>query len=418
MRNSLKTRIGMVSESDNGLKPGLCLLPGLSLPSRYLQLIHVKDDGCWQWLGCTRSKKYKNRRYRYGTYCGKLAHRLMFQAVRGDIPADRDVDHICHNKLCVNPEHLQLLSHQKNCARRQKSGPSPDPNSQRSRNGFYARRALGTLALSALSIVLIPAARTSPEQALPSQMYKPWSANVHRKPAKPVRGINSPVKNPDSVNSNSLQLVKPTVNRGSENVGNVQSSASVNLVQDFKIDAPQAKQKLPNDSFHDADSDLSDGYARESEHISEISESGIARQCSGAWPDSAIKSQFSAELDWLLNPDKRAVDRTIELQADSPERAYERILSRIVQIEAHESNPHYRDDYRIAWHIVHICQSGEAVECTPAELAWYRVLGMHPAKVWPRMLANRQALLGRDGVVPFPKKPSPKIFTVPEKRSA
>jgi hypothetical protein len=133
MYNLLKIREMETRTSDN---VRLCQV----LPDRFLKLIDRVPDGCWKWLGSVRTRTYKHRRYRYGSYNGKLAHRLIYEALHGIIPSHLEIDHICHNKLCVNPAHLQVLTHQQNCARRPKSGPYPDPNSSRSRRGVYLGR--------------------------------------------------------------------------------------------------------------------------------------------------------------------------------------------------------------------------------------------------------------------------------------
>jgi len=42
------------------------------------------------------------------------AHRISFQLYRGEITDGMEIDHICNNRSCVNPEHLQLLTHKEN----------------------------------------------------------------------------------------------------------------------------------------------------------------------------------------------------------------------------------------------------------------------------------------------------------------
>lgn len=69
-----------------------------------------------------------------------------------------------------------------------------------------------------------------------------------------------------------------------------------------------------------------------------------------------------------------------------------RVLARLAEIEACESNLHYRDDLRIARLTVAYATNGEAVLCSPHVLASYMVLGLHPEKVWPAILARRAAL--------------------------
>lgn len=36
----------------------------------------------------------------------------------GYLPSKKHVDHICRNRLCVNPDHLEALTHKQNCKRR------------------------------------------------------------------------------------------------------------------------------------------------------------------------------------------------------------------------------------------------------------------------------------------------------------
>ena len=38
------------------------------------------------------------------------AHRLLWSRENGPVPTGYDLHHTCENKLCVNPEHLELLS--------------------------------------------------------------------------------------------------------------------------------------------------------------------------------------------------------------------------------------------------------------------------------------------------------------------
>lgn len=68
-----------------------------------------------------------------------------------------------------------------------------------------------------------------------------------------------------------------------------------------------------------------------------------------------------------------------------------RILSRLEQAEASEPNPHLQCDYRIAWITVLYASRGYS---SPHVCACYRVLGLHPARVWPAIVARRKARLG------------------------
>ena len=68
-----------------------------------------------------------------------------------------------------------------------------------------------------------------------------------------------------------------------------------------------------------------------------------------------------------------------------------RVLSRLERAEWHEPNPHFRDDYRIAWIAVLRAARGWAI---PHVTATYAVLGLHPEKVWPAIVERRKFLLG------------------------
>jgi hypothetical protein len=129
----------MTTESDNGAFSVLCKELIGKVPQRFLTLIDVRPNGCWIWLGSKRSRKYKHTRYYYGTYSLQYAHRVAFQAVNGPIPTHLEVDHLCHNKLCVNPAHLEAVTHQENCKRRRKSGPHRTPGSLRDRRAKAVR---------------------------------------------------------------------------------------------------------------------------------------------------------------------------------------------------------------------------------------------------------------------------------------
>lgn len=75
----------------------------------------VSTDDCWLWGRQIDSKGYgqlTNSGIRYS------AHRFMYLAYRGDIPTGLEVDHICDTPRCMNPDHLQLLTHAENTRKR------------------------------------------------------------------------------------------------------------------------------------------------------------------------------------------------------------------------------------------------------------------------------------------------------------
>ena len=68
-----------------------------------------KTSGCWNWTGPLHGGD--------GTFDGTGAHRAAFQFVRGNIPEGLHLDHLCRNKACVNPEHLEPVTKRENTLR-------------------------------------------------------------------------------------------------------------------------------------------------------------------------------------------------------------------------------------------------------------------------------------------------------------
>ena len=69
-----------------------------------------KTDGCWEWIAGKSTNGY-------GLFHnGKLirAHRFSYELVNGPIPDGIVVDHICHNRACVRPNHLRLATRKQN----------------------------------------------------------------------------------------------------------------------------------------------------------------------------------------------------------------------------------------------------------------------------------------------------------------
>ena len=73
-----------------------------------------KTETCWLWTGAKNKAGYGNfgSGGRYGRTLGP--HRVAYELCIGPIPPGMHIDHMCHNKLCVNPQHLRLATNKQN----------------------------------------------------------------------------------------------------------------------------------------------------------------------------------------------------------------------------------------------------------------------------------------------------------------
>ena len=74
-----------------------------------------KSGDCWLWTGSKNSEGYGVIKILKKMY---KAHRVAFTVLTGPIPKDLMIDHMCHTRLCVNPEHLRLATCAQNNANR------------------------------------------------------------------------------------------------------------------------------------------------------------------------------------------------------------------------------------------------------------------------------------------------------------
>ncbi len=87
------------------------------------------DGDCWIWTGAIGT-------HGYGVFCETgvrsgqrktmTAHRYAYQLLVGPIPEDMTLDHLCRNRPCLNPDHLEICALAENIRRAIKGRKFPN----------------------------------------------------------------------------------------------------------------------------------------------------------------------------------------------------------------------------------------------------------------------------------------------------
>ena len=78
---------------------------------KFWSLADKSKPPCWQWTGPSSPLGYGY----FGRY--GVAHRVAYEIAVGPIPDGLEIDHLCRNRGCVNPEHLDAVTHRQNILR-------------------------------------------------------------------------------------------------------------------------------------------------------------------------------------------------------------------------------------------------------------------------------------------------------------
>lgn len=84
-------------------------------PEDFWARVATAAIGCWEWQG----KSVQTSGYGQLNYGGtrRLAHRLAYELAVGPVPEGLVLDHLCRNRLCVNPMHLEPVTNRENLRR-------------------------------------------------------------------------------------------------------------------------------------------------------------------------------------------------------------------------------------------------------------------------------------------------------------
>lgn len=94
-----------------------------ALRARIMARVEEKDCGhatsCWLWTGPTSGSKGRGAGYPRFSIAGHTCavHLVLWTIEHGYIPGNRQLDHLCRTRLCVRPDHLDLVSAHRNMKR-------------------------------------------------------------------------------------------------------------------------------------------------------------------------------------------------------------------------------------------------------------------------------------------------------------
>lgn len=86
-----------------------------SITERFWTRVNKKDpNDCWQWTGFCKKDGYGQFWFNYTIY---KAHRVSYALSGGKLLRKLILDHLCRNRACVNPAHLEQVSIKENVLR-------------------------------------------------------------------------------------------------------------------------------------------------------------------------------------------------------------------------------------------------------------------------------------------------------------
>lgn len=84
------------------------------MAERLLSGVTFDDNGCWTWQ---RGKSHGYGSLRLPGSRHGIAHRLSYEEFIGPIPDGLYLDHLCRNRACINPAHLEPVTNRENILR-------------------------------------------------------------------------------------------------------------------------------------------------------------------------------------------------------------------------------------------------------------------------------------------------------------
>lgn len=82
---------------------------------RFMDKVEINaSTECWEWQAFRNP--FGHGMFRLGDRV-HLAHRVLYEKLRGPVKDGLELDHLCRNPACVNPDHLEEVTHRENILR-------------------------------------------------------------------------------------------------------------------------------------------------------------------------------------------------------------------------------------------------------------------------------------------------------------
>lgn len=87
----------------------------MNLPERFeASIAYCPTTGCWLWQGPAMGNGYGVFNVGHKHFS---AHRFAYESLKGPIPEGLTIDHLCRNRACVNPDHMEPVTNVVNVMR-------------------------------------------------------------------------------------------------------------------------------------------------------------------------------------------------------------------------------------------------------------------------------------------------------------